>query len=85
MRGDREFQRGGALCASAGDAWAASHHALRRAGRLARGFQQHAVALLSGLAYGLDTAVHEAPIATGGRTVALQAAPVRRTPQSWKQ
>ena len=44
---------------------------LRRARQMARGLVQAGVAVMSGLARGIDTAAHEEALANGGRTVAV--------------
>ncbi|MGW7385476.1 DNA-processing protein DprA [Streptomyces sp. NPDC054794] len=49
----------------------ASEDGLRRAARMARELVEHDVVVFSGLAKGIDTAVHTATVEAGGRTVAV--------------
>jgi DNA processing protein len=49
----------------------ASEEGLREADRLARGLVERGVAVLSGLALGIDTAAHEATLDVRGRTIAV--------------
>jgi len=54
----------------------ASPEGLRRARQLARDLARGGVVVMSGLAAGIDRAVHEATIAHGGRTVAVVGTPL---------
>ena len=49
----------------------ASGYGLQIAGELARGLVQRGVCIVSGMAYGVDAAAHEAALAVGGRTIAV--------------
>lgn len=49
----------------------ASNEGLRRSAKLARSLADRNVAVLSGLAKGVDTAAHEATLDAGGRTIAV--------------
>ncbi len=57
----------------------ASEEGLRRAAKLAGLLAEQKVAVLSGLARGIDTAAHEATLAAGGRTIAVIGTGILRT------
>lgn len=54
----------------------ASAEGLRRARALAKALVDHGFVVVSGLAEGVDTAAHEAAIATGGKTIAVLGTPL---------
>jgi DNA processing protein len=56
-----------------------SEDGLRRARQMATGLSRSGVAVLSGLAAGIDTAAHEATLEAGGRTIAVLGTGILRT------
>lgn len=49
----------------------ATHHGLLATTRLAEGLARHGIAVVSGMARGVDTAAHRGALAAGGRTVGV--------------
>jgi DNA processing protein len=57
----------------------ASPEGLRDSATIAKKLVKKEVVIVSGLAEGIDTAAHEATIATGGRTIAVLGTPLNKT------
>ena len=57
----------------------ASPEGLRDSATIAKKLVKKEVVIVSGLAEGIDTAAHEATIATGGRTIAVLGTPMNKT------
>jgi DNA processing protein len=78
LRGDDDLLRRGPRVAVIGSR-KASDAGIRRAQVLARALVRHDMVVVSGLAAGIDRAVHEATIKAGGRTIAVIGTPLDET------
>ncbi len=75
LEGDRSLLQRGPRVSIVGSR-KASTEGLRRARKLASALAEHDIVVVSGLAYGIDRAAHEAAIEAGGSTIAVLGTPL---------